>query len=166
VAQGQLQDADGNWKDPVPSYSMVPVSWWLLVSPSWARNLSRSGGLTCAHRCFYTPRRPALSQRYLGMEHSGTGSPLGADRNWKYPVPGCSSVPVSWEFWAGPLEQNWWSYLRSQACLHSWETRPILVLFLVWSAVAQDQLWVLWQRISSRPNGNQKATLTLLSDTC
>jgi hypothetical protein len=32
-----------------------------LVGPSWARNLNRSGGLTCAHRCVSTPGRPALS---------------------------------------------------------------------------------------------------------
>jgi hypothetical protein len=39
--------------------------------------LSRSGGLTCAHRPVPTPVRPALFWQYLGMEHYGTGSARG-----------------------------------------------------------------------------------------
>jgi hypothetical protein len=73
VAQGQLLGADRNQKDPVPGCSLVPVSWWLWEDPSWARNLSRSGGLTCVYRCVWTPGRLALSRQYLGMSgHSGT----------------------------------------------------------------------------------------------
>ena len=83
VVQGQLWGADRNQKDPVPGCSLVPVSWWLWAGPSWARNLSRSGGLTCAHRCVSTPGRPALSQRNLGLESCGTGSAPGADGNQK-----------------------------------------------------------------------------------
>ena len=41
-----------------------------------------------------TPGRPAVSQLCLGMDHSGTGLALGADRNLKDPLPGCSSFPV------------------------------------------------------------------------
>ena len=39
---------DRNQKDPVPGWSLVPVSWWLWEGPSWARSLKRSDGLTCA----------------------------------------------------------------------------------------------------------------------
>ena len=82
VAQGQLWGADRNQKDPVPGCSLVPVSWWLWAGPSWARNLSRSGGLTCAHRCVSTPGRPALSWQYLGMEICGTGWALEPSFVW------------------------------------------------------------------------------------
>jgi hypothetical protein len=37
------------------------------VGPSWARKLSKFGGLTCAHRCVGTSGRPAFSQWYLGL---------------------------------------------------------------------------------------------------
>jgi hypothetical protein len=50
--------ADGNWKDLVLDCTLVPVSNWLWVGPSWARNLSRSGGLTCAHRSVGTLGNP------------------------------------------------------------------------------------------------------------
>jgi hypothetical protein len=69
VVQCQLRGADGNQKDPVPGCSLVPVSSWLWAGPFWARNLSRSGGPTCAHRCVGSPGRPAISQWYLGMEN-------------------------------------------------------------------------------------------------
>jgi hypothetical protein len=54
-----------------------------LAGPSWARNLSRSVGLSCAHRLVSAPGRPALSQWYLDMELCGTGSAPGTDGNWK-----------------------------------------------------------------------------------
>ena len=54
VAQGQLQGEDRNWMDPVPTCSLVPVSWWLRAGSSWARNLSRSDGLIYAHRCWHS----------------------------------------------------------------------------------------------------------------
>ena len=44
---------------------------------SWPINLSKTGGLTCVHRCVSTPGRPALSWQDLGMESSGTGCDLG-----------------------------------------------------------------------------------------
>ena len=84
VAQGQLQGADRNRKVPVPGGSLVPMPWRLWEGPSWARNLSRSGGLTCAHRCVSTPGKPALSWWYLGMEHCGTGSAPAADMLYHY----------------------------------------------------------------------------------
>ena len=71
------------------------VSWWLWVGSSWARILSTSYGLRCAHSCVCTLGRLALSWRNFGMEHCGTGSAMGSEENWKDPVPGCSSVPVS-----------------------------------------------------------------------
>jgi hypothetical protein len=43
------------------------VSWWLCAGSSWARNLSRNGGLSFAHRCVISPGRPALSWKYLGI---------------------------------------------------------------------------------------------------
>jgi hypothetical protein len=45
--------------------------------------------------CVSTPGKPDLSRRNLGIETCGTLSALGADRKWKDPVSGCSSVPVS-----------------------------------------------------------------------
>jgi hypothetical protein len=81
VAQGYLLHADRNQEDHVPS--LVPVSWWLWAGASWARNLNSSAGLMCAYRCVSTSESPVFSQRYLGMEHCGTGSALGADGNWK-----------------------------------------------------------------------------------
>jgi hypothetical protein len=74
---GSAQGADVNWKDPVPSCSLVPVTWWLWVDPSWARNLSRSGVLICALRCISTPGRPALSQWDLCTESCESGSAPG-----------------------------------------------------------------------------------------
>ena len=68
--------ADRNQKDPVLHFSMVPVSCWLWVGPSWTRNLSKTVGLTCAHRCVSTPGRPGFSWKDLGMESGGTGSAL------------------------------------------------------------------------------------------
>jgi hypothetical protein len=81
VVQGQLQGAYENQKFPVPRYSLAPTLWWLCKDPSWAKNLNKCGDLTCAHRCVHTPGRPALSRWYLDMEHWGTGSAPGADRN-------------------------------------------------------------------------------------
>jgi hypothetical protein len=80
VEQGQLWGTHRNLKDPVLGCSLVPVSWWLWAGLSWARNLTRSGGLTCAHRCASTPGRPVLSQLYFGVDHCGSGSALG----WEY----------------------------------------------------------------------------------
>jgi hypothetical protein len=37
VAQGYLPGTDGNWNDPVPGFSMVPVFCGVLVGPTWAR---------------------------------------------------------------------------------------------------------------------------------
>ena len=73
VTQVQLVSADRNQKDPVLHFSMVPVSCWLWVGPSWTRNLSKTVGLTCVHRCVSTPGSPAFSWQDLGMESGGTG---------------------------------------------------------------------------------------------
>jgi hypothetical protein len=67
VVQDQLCVANRSQKDPVPSWSLVPMSCWLWVGPFLARNLKRCGGLTCAHRLVCTPGRPALSWWYLCM---------------------------------------------------------------------------------------------------
>jgi hypothetical protein len=84
--KGSAQDTDGNQKDLVLGCSLVPVSRGLWEGPSWARNLSRSAGFTCALRCVNTPGRPALSRWDLGMEHCGRGSALDTDGNWKDPL--------------------------------------------------------------------------------
>ena len=63
------------------------------------------------------------------MELCGTGSALGADGNWKDPVPGCSYVSVFCGLQVGPSEQKRWFYLCSQACQHSFETHSLLVVF-------------------------------------
>jgi hypothetical protein len=126
---GQVQGAEGNWKNPVPDSSLVLMSWWLWAGPSWVRNLNQTSGLTCAHRCVSTSERPSLSWWYLGMENCGTGSAPGADGNQKDPVPGCFSISMSWRLWAGPSEQKWWSYQCSQVCQHSWETNSLLAVF-------------------------------------
>ncbi|EDK97394.1 mCG144818, partial [Mus musculus] len=42
---------------------------WLCKGPSWARNLKRSGDLTCAHSCLGTPGRPGVFV-YLALWHS------------------------------------------------------------------------------------------------
>jgi hypothetical protein len=61
----------------------------LWVGPSWTRNLSRSGGLTCALRCVSTPGRPALSQQDLGMDSCSTGS-----------APGCRPMTILKTDWS------------------------------------------------------------------
>jgi hypothetical protein len=103
---------------------------WLWTGHYWARNLSRSCGLTCVHRCVSTPGR---------LESCSTGSAPCADEYWKDPVSGCSSVPVSWVLWSGHSEQKWWFYLCSQACPYSCETCFLPTLF---------GYGALWHRIS------------------
>jgi hypothetical protein len=100
VAQGQLQGTDGNQKNPVPDCFLVPVFWWLLAGPFCTRNLSRSGDLTCAYRSISTPRRPALSQWYLGMENCSTRSAPGTvaqDQLWPHDI---------WIWFLWPHSQN------------------------------------------------------------
>jgi hypothetical protein len=55
------------------------IIWFLCPEGSRCVPLSRSGGLTCAHRLVHTCGRPVLSQRCLGIEHCGTGSAPGTD---------------------------------------------------------------------------------------
>ena len=74
MAQDQLRGTDGNRKYPVPGCSLIPVSWWLWASPSWPRNLNRSGGLTSALKCVSTPGRSFLYGQNLGMESCDIGS--------------------------------------------------------------------------------------------
>ena len=45
------------------------VPWFLCPYGSGRVPQSRSGGLTCAHRCVGTPGRPALSWQYLELCH-------------------------------------------------------------------------------------------------
>ena len=74
VAQGQFwaqMETGSILSQAAPHFLFPEGSRWV--------PLSRSGGLTCAHRLVSTPGRPALSWRwYLGMEHCGTGLALGA----------------------------------------------------------------------------------------
>ena len=83
-------------------YLVIP--WFLghLEGPSWSRNLSRSGPLTCALRYVNILRRLVFFWQDLGKESCGTESAPGADGNQKGPLPGCSSVTVSWGLLMGP----------------------------------------------------------------
>ena len=52
VAQGQIRGADRNQKDPDLYHSLVPLSRWFWVGPSWARNLTKTGGpYQCSQVC-------------------------------------------------------------------------------------------------------------------
>ena len=59
------------------------MSEWHWEGPSWARNLKRSVGIPCAHRCIGTPGRLAISWHCLGMELNGRASAAGRNGNWK-----------------------------------------------------------------------------------
>jgi hypothetical protein len=105
--------------------------------------LGRSGGLTCNYRCVGTLRRPALSRWYLDIECYGTGSVLGADGNWKDPVLGSSSFPVTWglcnegSLWAEVV------VLPVVTGLSALLEDPLTPSSIwLWSAVAQDQFRV------------------------
>ena len=93
--QKEVSGTDRNQKDPVPSWSLVPVSCLLWEGLSWARNLKRYGGLTWAHRLICTLGRPDLSWSIW------LGSSVAHDKlreqmeTWNAPVQGCSLVPVS-----------------------------------------------------------------------
>ena len=117
-AQGHRQKPEGSciWLSLAVPWLLCPDGFgW---GPSWVRNLSRIGGLTCALRCVSTLGRPALSWQDLGMESSalrcvstpgrtalswwdlgtescGTGSVPGADIIWKDPITVCYLVFVS-----------------------------------------------------------------------
>jgi hypothetical protein len=96
-----------------------------------------------------TLRRPVLLRMNLGIEHCGTGSALGSDKNLKDPVPSCSLVPLPWWPWAG---LSWARNLSrsvgftcSHMCVCTSETQVSPDDICVWSSVAQDQLEALWQ---------------------
>ena len=55
-AQGYRQKSEGS----CPWLFLVAVSCWFWAGRYLARNLSRSAGLTCAHRYVCTPERPAV----------------------------------------------------------------------------------------------------------
>jgi hypothetical protein len=71
------QGADRNWKDPVPGHSLVLVFWWLGGGgPFWARNLSRSGGLTYAHRRVHTPLKAFWRMHFIFMLYVYSCAPM------------------------------------------------------------------------------------------
>lgn len=74
---GSALGGDRILKDLFPDCSLVPMSWWLWSGASWVGNWSRSGALTCTHRCFGIPGSLTLPQLYLGMQSCGTGSAPG-----------------------------------------------------------------------------------------
>jgi hypothetical protein len=100
--------------------------WFLCPEGSRWVSLSRSVGLTCAHGCVCTPRTPALSLWYLGMEHYGTGSALGIiaqDQLWAQTNPEghislnfkdlhCSSHKANKFNWFR-MKQHWTSVLHT-----------------------------------------------------
>jgi hypothetical protein len=61
--------------------------------------------------------RQFLFEKNLGMESCGKAQLQGADGNQNDPVPGYSSVPVSWGLQVGPSEQKWCCYLCSQSSI-------------------------------------------------
>lgn len=90
-----------------------------------------------------TPGRPVLSRRTLGMERRGTVSALGCrqkpERSCPWLLNGfCVSMTLCWFLLGQEFEQKW----CSQVCQNSWETISLPGSISVWSAVAQDQLWV------------------------
>ena len=129
---------DRDQNDPISDWSLVTVSWWLCESPYWAQTLKRIGGLTCACRCVGNPERPAQSWQYVCMYLCGTGSALVADGNLKIP-----SVSVSWGYWAGFSEQQWWSYWHWQACLHSWKAHSLQAVFW-YGALSRRSATTVW----------------------
>lgn len=72
MAQGQLWDTDGNWKDCIPGCSAVPGSCGLWVSPTWARYCGSSVGLTYVLRHVSTTGKPAL----LGQDWNADSSEM------------------------------------------------------------------------------------------
>ena len=97
----------------------------------------------------FSLRQASVSWEYLGMESCGTGSAglqtktrrvLSLAGPWFLCPDGSGRVPL------GPgdvvvFEEMWWSYLHSQAYLHSWEASSLPELF---------EYGALWQRMSSR----------------
>jgi hypothetical protein len=78
VAQGQV------WPQMETGRILSHAAPWFLCpeGSQWVP-LSRNVGLTCAHKCFHTPQRWALSPRwYLVMKCCGTGSAPGADHGF------------------------------------------------------------------------------------
>ena len=92
--------------------------------------ICREVGLTCAHKRVGTPGRPALYWHYLYVQLCGTGS-----------SPRLSQAAPQFLYPQGSSKQQWWSYLCSLACLHSWEGSALPVLF---------QYGMLCQRVGSR----------------
>jgi hypothetical protein len=80
---------------------------------------SRSGGLTCVHRCARTPGRPALSWWYLGME-------LEAQ----------DQLRVKMETWILHSHPSCWS---CSFYLGNWDSQLILRVILLISIY-----WTLW----------------------
>jgi hypothetical protein len=115
MAQGQLWGVDGNWKDPVSGYSLVPVSWQLWVGPSEQKWWS----YLCSQMCRHSWKISSL-RWYLGMECYGTGSGLGADGN-----PSVSGFMLrSLIHWGLTLYS-----LTGMACMHSKHS------YLIWPAL-------------------------------
>ena len=116
---GELRCANRN-RSILSQLILDPWVLMTLVRSLFVQEFEESGGFAFGHRYVGTPGSLGLLWWYLCMYLCGTGSALGVDRNQKSPVPGCSWAFVSSGFWAGSSEMQWWSYLCSQASLHSW----------------------------------------------
>jgi hypothetical protein len=121
-----------------PQLIFGSVYWWLCEGLSWARNLKRSGGLTCAHRCIGTPGRPALLWIFVyvalwhrissgcrqRLEYSSPRQPLGS----------CVLRVLGRFLWASVLPE-----LTGLSTLLSTGLLPPGSIW-VWSPVAEDLL--------------------------
>jgi len=65
---GSAPGTGENQKNPVPDCSSVPVSRGLQAGSSWARNVSRRGGLSCALRIVLTCKNADVYPWNLGTE--------------------------------------------------------------------------------------------------
>ena len=63
---------------------------------------------------------------------------MDADGNQNFPIQGSHLVPLSWGFCTESSDQQWWSHLPSQACMHSWEGYCLQELFIygeIWQKI-------------------------------
>lgn len=74
---GSALAAGRNWNGLVPEFFSGPVSRGLQIGSSWARNMNRSGGFTCALRIVCTSMNPSFSPWDLDIESCNTESALG-----------------------------------------------------------------------------------------
>ena len=121
----------------------------LMTGPSWARNLSRSGSLTYAHGCVGWSWETSFLPAVFGFGGYSTRSVPGTGGNLEGSCPRLVLSLCVLSASGG--------FLRAEVMLlpvftgmsASWDTCSPSGIW-VWRAVAWDQIWVLWHKISSR----------------